>query len=358
MNLKITNGFNVLNENTCHFTNQKKDTCEYSSTVKEETQVFFDGEPSNVKKIIEFVNSEKNGPVDGNQEILEKLKSNGNMSLNQFERVKDISDFVDNSNFVIDYNTQQVNFLSDGIPKDLDRSLTPKMEKSESEEENEDPYLEMEKKFKIIQSHYNNPTEKLLFAENQKNKNISGNQHHEGKFQSFSGILNGYKKLEVQEPAEKNNIFMTEHDQILKKYAKAPVFNSSRFEGNLTKGNTGSESPVKSEKIEARNWRSLVDQTRLPASKFPKKKILNAAPDIKASRKCNQSQENLDTYLRSPFSPTTKKLNSSDHPPNRPSNSQSSTNPQNRTHFLQKSFLKPQSRPYRSQENLTFPPRV
>lgn len=49
MNLKITNGFNVLNENTSHFTNQKKDTREYSSTVKENNQVSFDGEPSNIK---------------------------------------------------------------------------------------------------------------------------------------------------------------------------------------------------------------------------------------------------------------------------------------------------------------------
>jgi hypothetical protein len=152
MNLKITNGFNVLNENTGHFTNQKKDTCEYSLTVKEDTQVSFDGEPSNIKNNFEVMNSEKNGTVDGNQQILEKLKSNGTMSLNQFEKVKDILDFVDNSNFVIDYNTRQVNFLSDGIPKEDDRSRTPKMEGSESEGESDDPYLEMEKKFKIIQS--------------------------------------------------------------------------------------------------------------------------------------------------------------------------------------------------------------
>jgi hypothetical protein len=292
MNLKITNGFNVLNENTYHFTNQKKDTCEYSSTVKEDTQVSFDGEPSNIKNNFEVRNSEKNKTVYGNQQILEKLKSNGNMSLNQFDKVKDILDFVDNSNFVIDYNTRQVNFLSDGIPKEDDRSPTQKMEGSESEGESDDPYLEMEKKFKIIQSHYNNPiyeyksdqygAEKLLFAENQKNESILRNQqNHEGKFQSFSGILNGYKKLEVQESDENNNIFLTEHHQILKKYTRgSPVFNSSGFEGNLSKGDlvTGSESPIKLEKVEGKNWRSLIDQTRLPADKFPKKKIRDTAP--------------------------------------------------------------------------------
>lgn len=214
------------------------------------------------------------------------------MTLNEFEKVKDILDFVDNSNFVIDYNTREVNFLSDGIPNEDDRSPTQEIEGSKSEGESDDPYLKMEKKFKIIQSHYNNPNfenksdqsraEKLLFAENQKNKSILRNQkNHEGKFQSFSGILNGYKKLEVQESAENNNIFLTEHSQILKKYTQgSPVFNTSGFEGKLSKGDlvTGSESPDKLEKVAGTNWRSLVDQTRFPTNKFPKKKIGDTAP--------------------------------------------------------------------------------
>ena len=51
--------------------------------------------------------------------FLNNLKNQRTMSLTQFVQVKNISDFVENSNFVIDYNTKKVNFLEDETGNNL-----------------------------------------------------------------------------------------------------------------------------------------------------------------------------------------------------------------------------------------------